>query len=338
MATSIFGAVPPGIQTQDNSADTSMAGVTAPAVVGNFSVPGTSDPVGGNFGFYAKSLESSQQATIVVKEIYGDVVGDPIGGAVDAANFDIVSRYWFTSKSFLNSIIHNLSRPHYEILWQAFPQVRGFKIYDVQNSTSPIYPQTAFLFPHMYGALANTIGTNEYQDLLGPVVVSDTVFSELLSTPFRSKFAVVNNANELVLLNSQYDQTVNPIQIMSRFQELTQERIIDRVIDPNYNKNSVEIQTKWLASPTDVNVLLDLLSKSINTFYTTIDINIFGNPLVQVGDFAKLTYGLKRMGYDPSNPTDPTVLPLNCLVTSVNQRYDQGFQSTALTLKPLITS
>jgi hypothetical protein len=39
MATSIFGAVPPGIQTQDNSTDASMAGVTAPAVVGNFSVP-----------------------------------------------------------------------------------------------------------------------------------------------------------------------------------------------------------------------------------------------------------------------------------------------------------
>ena len=115
---------------------------------------------------------------------------------------------------------------------------------------------------------------------------------------------------------------------------MSQERIKQRITDPSNQSNSIELQSRWINQESDLNKLLSLLSKSLETFYSTYTINLFGNPLIQVGDYAKLTYSLKRIGYDNA---DTTVTPVYCLVTDVKQSFSGGVGETQLTINPMIT-
>jgi len=92
---------------------------------------------------------------------------------------------------------------------------------------------------------------------------------------------------------------------------------------------AIELNADWVGSEKEIDGMMELLSKSANTFYTDISISIFGNPLIQVGDFVKLVYTLKRIGTDSSKP-------LICLVTSVSQGFSEGLSETQLTIKPII--
>ena len=304
------------------------------AVISGTSVPAINNGV---FGVFARSLEDSISViNVKIKEIYADVVQDENKKQIDIEAFDISSRYHFTSTPYLNNIIRNVQNENLSFLWQAKPQVRGLKIYDAINyTTSPIDPETAFIFPHIYGSTSVAGRTNEQSETLGPVINSDLQKSNLFTTPFNAKFALANNTNEIVYIsNPKNKNDIQPLFIKARNQEMSQERIKQRITDPSNQSNSIELQSRWINQESDLNKLLSLLSKSLETFYSTYTINLFGNPLIQVGDYAKLTYSLKRIGYDNA---DTTVTPVYCLVTDVKQSFSGGVGETQLTINPMIT-
>jgi len=298
-------------------------------LIGQFAVPMSLNP-NSFFGYFQVKWDS-QIGNVQTKllELYADTVADENKKSISAFNYSMNSDYLFFSKYYLNNIVRGIPNNNNCYLWQWSPKVRGVKVYDVKHSLSPIYPETSYLYPHLYGSTYDNYRTNEQAFILGPVIEEDTQSSELFSTPFSTRFAIVNNSNEFIWLKSDSDTSVNPIQIHSKNQELSQERIIERVIDPNYTQSTVELQSKWFASESEAEKILDLLSKSNESFYTTISLSIFGNPLIQVGDFVQLKYSLKRLGLNSDNP-------LICLVTSVNQGFSGGVNNTQLTLKPLI--
>jgi len=297
-------------------------------LIGQFAVPINLNP-NSVFGYFQINWEDQVGATGRLLELYADTVADENKKSLSAFTYPLESEYLFFTKYYLNNIVRGIPNNNNCYLWQFYPKVKGVKMYDVKHSLSPIYPETSYLYPHLYGSTYDSYRTNEQAFILGPVVEEDTQHSELFSTPFSTKFMIVNNSNEFIWLNSQSDNSVNPLQIHSRNQELSQERIIERVIDPNYTQSTIELQSKWLSSKNEAEKILDLLSKSNESFYTTISLGIFGNPLIQVGDFVQLKYSLKKLGLDDSNP-------LICLVTSVNQGFSGGVNNTQLSLKPLI--
>lgn len=288
------------------------------------------------FGAYLQAKDN-QSVKMHINELYADtVMPDSTGSKPSVDIYPIENKYYFSSSKFLDNIVRGMSQVKKFYLFQSFPQAYGFKLYDVKHALSPIRSHTAQIIPVRYGSQAVPSKTNEKASILGPVNIEDLSYSSLHSTPFRSRFAVVNNTNELVVLSSGKDTaTHEPLQILANYQLLSEERIIERVVDPNYAL-TIDLSTSWVSSKAEAETISKLLAKATNTFYTDINVSLFGNPLVQVGDIAQVTYGLKRVGYDPTNPSFDNTL--NCIVTSVSQGFNGSLSDTQLTLKPLIIS
>jgi hypothetical protein len=290
--------------------------------------------VGSEFGFYMKNTTALKpKAHVKIQEIYADKVVENLGKKVGASEFDVTPRYYFLSRQYLNNIIKKIPLNTSPYLFQGSPQVRGIKNYNVKLSGTPIYSNTSGLLPHMYGVINSSKVNNEVSGTLGPVLNSDLQYSDLFCDPFNVRFIVVNNANELIPLSDSNSSEVIPLTINAKVYQKTSEMIIERVVDSNHLNNSREIQIKWANSKTEVEKILTLMQKSLDSFYSTINLSIFYNPLIQVGDFAQISYLLKRVGYDPG---DPTVIPIKCLVTSVSHNFSSGYSVTDLTLKPII--
>jgi hypothetical protein len=74
--------------------------------------------------------------------------------------------------------------------------------------------------------------------------------------------------------------------------------------------------------------ILTDIATLMSGFHRDINIQIFGNPLVQLGDFCQLKYTLKRIG---------TQTPVYYYVNSITQNFQNGL-TTTLNLKPMILS
>jgi len=290
-----------------------------------------------SFGVYVRAEEKNQSVSMIVNEIYADKVdGDLTGCIPSAQRYPIENKYYFSSEYALNNIVGGFAQRKTSYLFQSKPKAYGLKLYDVKHSLSPIRPATAKILPVQYGSKATASKTNDQANILGPITSKDVSYSSLYSTPFMSRFIAVNNSDENVILASSGDsESHNPLQILSNYQLLSEERIVERVIDPNYTL-TIDLTTDWVASKAEAESLAKLLAKATNTFYSDINVSIFGNPLVQVGDFVEVTYGLKRIGYDPTNPSFNNTL--NCMVVSVDQGFSNSLADTRLVLKPLIIS
>jgi hypothetical protein len=125
---------------------------------------------------------------------------------------------------------------------------------------------------------------------------------------------------------------MDPIALKGIYQLTTQADTITSVINPGY-QNSVTLQSQWFSSKSEVEKMISTLSKAMNTFYQDIDITMFANPLIQVGDYISLIYTLKGVGIDKNTSATK---PVTCLVTSVSQGWGQGGENTEIVLKPIL--
>jgi hypothetical protein len=98
--------------------------------------------------------------------------------------------------------------------------------------------------------------------------------------------------------------------------------ILEVIIDPSNMSEVVQLDSEWIQSKSAANKMLKIVQMGVDGFSTTTTLNIFGNPLIQVGDFVTLSY-------DP-NGTDNK----RNVVTSVSHSFNNGL-STVLTLKRL---
>jgi hypothetical protein len=279
-----------------------------------------------NFGAFV-SCSKNGIASAKLTEIYA--ANFPVvDGLNNQADFKYLPRYHFNTESFLDNIVHGIQNSVDHYLWQAKPQIRGFKFYDVKHSLSPALPDTASLQKVFYGtATANDSLTNI---IMGRVDSWNASYSKIAMTPFRSRFAVVNNHNQIIWLKAPGDNignlTIFPLQIQANYQFLTNQIVLEKVIDRKYANTSVQMTTDWIQGENDATrILLDSASL-LTGFHKEISIQVFGNPLIQIGDFCKFTYSLKRMG---------TQSPSYYFVKTVTQSYNNGL-TTQLILKPMI--
>jgi hypothetical protein len=279
-----------------------------------------------NFGAFVNCLKTGI-ASAKLTEIYA--ANFPVVDELNnQADFRYLPRYHFNTEKYLDNIVHNIQNSIDNYLWQAKPQVRGFKFYDVKHSLSPAIPNTAVLQKVFYGtATANNDLTNI---IMGRVDSWNASYSKVAMTPFRSRFVVVNNHNQILWLKAPGDNignlTIFPLQIQANYQFLTNQVVLEKIIDRKYANTSIQMTTDWIQGENDAyRILLDSASL-LTGFHKEISIQIFGNPLVQVGDFCKLTYSLKRIG---------TQEPTYYFVKSINQNYNNGL-TTQLILKPMI--
>ena len=97
---------------------------------------------------------------------------------------------------------------------------------------------------------------------------------------------------------------------------------LEYVTDPGNVLETMQIDSSFIQSKDSANKLLKLVSHSLDNFSKDVTLNIFGNPLIEIGDVIKLTYplaGINQQKY---------------IVHSVSNSFSNGL-STKLTLNLL---
>jgi hypothetical protein len=84
----------------------------------------------------------------------------------------------------------------------------------------------------------------------------------------------------------------------------------------------VQLDSEWIQSKSAANKMLKIVEMGIDGFSTTTSLNIFGNPLIQVGDIVTLSYDLNGIENQRN------------MVTAVSHNFSNGL-NTQITLKRL---
>jgi hypothetical protein len=81
----------------------------------------------------------------------------------------------------------------------------------------------------------------------------------------------------------------------------------------------VQLDSEWIQSKQAAQRMLKVIAMGIDGFSKTVRLNIFGNPLIQVGDIVTLTYYLKGINSQ------------KYFVNSVDHNFSNGLE-TSLTM------
>lgn len=302
---------------------------------------------GSTYGFFFSGTdaagveEDKVTQSVVFREFYSCDYPRKADGSFDLEN---KPKYHIQTKTFLSNMLNKLSEPSY-FLWQNYPKILGFKHYknEKYQAAPAMVDNVSSLFEGYNPSWRpSSIAKNP------PLKVwkYNLATSEINVSPFMFNQIVVNNTSPLndyrtiLFLKTENDTliaedkntiTINPYTILANRLYFTTDRKYEKVIDPNHINNSIQMQTKWIQSERDADQIVRKISNVLPQFNSTLDLDIFGNPLVQVGDVAGLWYSLKNIGFDSSlNPTNS----LKYFITKVDQRWDGGLQ-TSLSMKPI---
>jgi hypothetical protein len=236
--------------------------------------------------------------------------------------------YFYQDREFLNGIVQE--QPLYSLsptyIMQTTPEVAGINVYDEQYMT-PAAVSVDYLpieYKLVYYPGEDPQDKKSYQvKIVDEYSIS---YSTPLNTGFRAKFAVANNSPHVVLLSKEADGiesvTVNFNLWTHEIVAPSDPSILDVVIDRGNASEVVQIDSEWIQSSEAARKIMKLIEKSIDGFSRNVNIDIFGNPLVQVGDIITLSYYLKGLSQQ------------KYLVHSVGQSFQSGLVTT-LSLKRL---
>ena len=286
-------------------------------------------------GVFVKNNETGNTKSLFLYEFYAQSKTDISQSSV------FLDKYYFTSKNFLDSIIEKTAytKPS-SFLYQQPKIARGINFYDIKMESAPVLTDSGIDIQKV-----SYLETDTDDGTLSSVDVSDVTYSVNKGSAFNRRFAVAHNgppSQGLIILSapgyngatSTSDSTSSNLKLLGKNMILSDQKVITRVIDKNFLQNTINLTTDWVNDSIQVEKMITNIARANSGFNTDYSIKIFGNPLIQIGDFAQITYKLKRMGV--ADPADSTVKPIVCLVSGIQQTYKDGLESTALTLKPMI--
>jgi hypothetical protein len=230
--------------------------------------------------------------------------------------------YWFQDREFLNGLVQgqNIFSKYKTYMMQTNPEVLGINYYDVQYTTPAAVSVDVLPVEYLwyYFPGNETQDQKFYQTQL--VDEYSLAYSTPINTGFRAKMAIANNSSHMVYLKKDSDSlnqfTINLNLWTHEIVAQSDPQIIEKIIDQSNIAEVIQLDSQWIQSKDAANKLLATVEKGIEGFSKDTSIQIFGNPLVQVGDVLTLTYklaGLKQQKY---------------IVHSVSQTFNQGLKTT----------
>jgi hypothetical protein len=244
----------------------------------------------------------------------------------------------FTSPKYLNDLINKTYSTYSYFHYASPPLARGINFYDVKLESAPVFtrsPKTISVQKIAY----NNPGADWTS--LQPVNKFDISYSSLKGSAFQQQFAIAHDGpigqGQIILNTGQNNsgEVSTSLTLLGNNMYLSEQKTLKRVVDRNYENNTISLAVDWARDTTQVEKILSNIVRANSSFNLDYSIRIFGNPLIQAGDFGQITYKLKRIGTDP---VDTSIKPLVGLITSVRNTYRDGLDSTELTFKPMIIS
>jgi len=234
--------------------------------------------------------------------------------------------YFYQDREFLNSLVQKqplyTKSPTY--LMQTTPEVSGINYYDVEYQTPAAVSVDVFPISYMmkYFPGNRAIDKKQFQKKL--VDEYSISYSTPINTGFRARMAIANGVPHMVHLKKDSDDFNKATVVLNLWtHEIvapSDPEIIESVIDYSNLSETVQIDSEWIQSKQAAYKILKVIQRGIEGFSKNVSLNIFGNPLIQVGDIVNLSYSLNG------------ILDQRYLVHSVNHEFSQGL-STSLNLK-----
>jgi hypothetical protein len=233
--------------------------------------------------------------------------------------------YFYQETEFLNGIVQNqpLSLNSLTYIMQTTPEVSGINYYDVQYST-PAACSVDFS-PIQYAMTYYPGNSKEQQSYaLKQIVTKESVaYSTPLNTGFRARMALANNSPHVVLLTNEASEVVvTKVNLSLWTNEIissSEPELLEAVFNDSNQNDVAQLDSEWIQSKSAGQKMLKIVEAALDGFSTTVTVNIFGNPLIQIGDPVTLSYNLNGM------------VNQKYVVTAVSNTFDNGL-STILTL------
>jgi len=294
---------------------------------------------------YGTSLDKKSQS-IRFKEFYAadwpKILKPKESGIFDLKNNP---KYHIQTETFLSNIMKGVNNEPAYYLWQDYPKLIGMKAYKNEKfQSAPALNE--IIQSDFNGYSMGWTKSSLTQDPVLSVGSKALATSIIESYPFMFSQMLVNNTSPLnrfrtvIFLKANGDSvpgeegnsiSVSPYQIRSQRLFFTSDKKYERVIDFNHINNSIVMNTRWIQSEKDAKQLTKKISAILPQFNSTLQLEIFGNPLLQVGDVVGLWYSLKNLGFDANGNSADS---LKYLVVGVRQFWDGGL-NTQLSLKPI---
>jgi hypothetical protein len=236
--------------------------------------------------------------------------------------------YYYQDRDFLNGLVQNQNvfSKSKSYMMQTTPEVVGINYYDVQYTTPAavsvdVLP-VEYLWLYFPGADVEDQKYVQQQE----VDEYSLAYSTPINTGFRAKMAIANNSTHMVYLKKDSDE-LNQFAITLNLwtHEIiapSDPEIIEKIIYSGNMSETVQLDSNWIQSKESANKLLNTIALGIDNFSKDVSLEVFGNPLIQVGDVLGLTYNLTGINQQ------------KYIVHSVSHSFSQGF-STKLTLNPI---
>jgi hypothetical protein len=234
--------------------------------------------------------------------------------------------YFYQDREFLNGLVQKqplyTKSPTY--LMQTTPEVSGINYYDVEYQTPAAVSVDVLPVEYMmrYFPGNKPIHKKQFQKKL--VDEYSLAYSTPLNTGFRARMAIANGSPHMIHLKKDSDDVNNLTVTLNLWtHEIvapSDPEIIESVIDQSNLSETVQLDSEWIQSKQAAHKMLKVVQRGIEGFSKTVSLNIFGNPLIQVGDIVTLSYSLNG------------IVEQRYLVHSVSHNFSQGL-STSLNLK-----
>jgi hypothetical protein len=228
------------------------------------------------------------------------------------------TNYWHTDPQFLTGLVQNqkIFSQYKSYMMQTQPSAIGINVYDVQYQ-NPAATNVDILPIQYYMTYfpGNSPIDNSYkQELL--VDEYALSYSAPVHTGFRAKFAIANNSPYMVFIHHVPDElNTTTTQLVLWTHEIvapSDPEIIEKVINQSNATEVAQIDSTWIQSRSAANRMIGVIEKAIEGFSKDTTLNVFGNPLIQLGDIITLTYpltGIQNQAY---------------VVQSVKHTFNQG--------------
>jgi len=285
---------------------------------------------GTKFGFFAA------HEPVVITNLYPAIFSPAISSAypanlreIHATKKALTERsvsYFYQDREFLNGIVQK--QPLYNnsptYIMQTTPEVAGINYYDVEYRTPAAVTVDVYPIEYMMRYFPGDSPEDQVKSQKKLVDEYSLSYSTVLNTGFRARMAIANGRPHLVFLkrdaDSVNDLTVNLNLWTHEIIAPSDPEIVEKVIDPSNMSEVVQLDSEWIQSKQAAHKMLKVVQMGLEGFSKNVSLNIFGNPLIQVGDVITLSYSLNGISQQ------------KYFVHSVSHSFSQGLE-TSLGLK-----
>lgn len=255
----------------------------------------------------------SQSGTVAgsVREIY-------------ATNKPLIERsvnYYFQDREFLNGMIQNqnIFTKYKSYMMQTKPEVIGINTYDIQYTTPAAVSVDVLPIEYLLQYFPGSEVVDQQYMQKKEIDEYSLSYSSILNTGFRAKFAIANNSSHMVFLKKDSSELLPVTVVLNLYTtELiapSDPEIIEKITDPNNMSETVQVDSNWIQSKESANKLINTIERGLDNFSKDVSLEIFGNPLIQVGDIVTLNYSLAGLNQQ------------KYVVHSVSHSFDTGLST-----------